>query len=107
MRGIRSRSTPKGENEGDQIQVHTQEIGGIRSRSTPKREIEAHTQGEIEGDQIQAHTQGEIEGDQIQVPPPPPREADLGIRSMSGRYASYWNAFLFHSVFEIFLNCMG
>ena len=24
---------------------------------------------------------------------PPPREADSGIRSMSGRYASYWNAF--------------
>ena len=24
----------------------------------------------------------------------PPREADSGIRSMSGRYASYWNAFL-------------
>ena len=26
---------------------------------------------------------------------PPPREADSGIRSMSGWYASYWNAFLF------------
>ena len=26
----------------------------------------------------------------------PPREADSGIRSMSGRYASYWNAFLFY-----------
>ena len=24
----------------------------------------------------------------------PPPEADSGIRSMSGRYASYWNAFL-------------
>ena len=24
----------------------------------------------------------------------PPRDADSGIRSMSGRYASYWNAFL-------------
>ena len=24
----------------------------------------------------------------------PPREADSGIRSISGRYASYWNAFL-------------
>ena len=41
---------------------------------------------------------------QDQTPPPPeqrpptptplPREADSGIRSMSGRYASYWNAFL-------------
>ena len=27
--------------------------------------------------------------------PPSPREADSGIRSTSGRYASYWNAFLF------------
>ena len=27
--------------------------------------------------------------------PPPPRVADSSIRSMSGRYASYWNAFLF------------
>ena len=26
---------------------------------------------------------------------PLPQEADSGIRSMSGRYASYWNAFLF------------
>ena len=25
----------------------------------------------------------------------PPRKSDSGIRSMSGRYASYWNAFLF------------
>ena len=32
-----------------------------------------------------------------QTPPraDPPREADSGIRSMSGRYAPYWNAFLF------------
>ena len=34
-----------------------------------------------------------------QTPPgsrhPPPREADSGIRSMSGRYVSYWNAFLY------------
>ena len=27
---------------------------------------------------------------------PSPREADCGIRSTSGRYASYWNAFLFN-----------
>ena len=27
-------------------------------------------------------------------PPTPPREADCSIRSTSGRYASYWNAFL-------------
>ena len=33
-----------------------------------------------------------------QTPPDladPPREADSSIRSTSGRYASYWNAFLF------------
>ena len=45
---------------------------------------------------------------QEQTPPPPsrhtpPREADSGIRSMSGRYASYWNAFLFllHDFFSL------
>ena len=35
---------------------------------------------------------------QMENPPrwrnPPPREADSGIRSTIGRYASYWNAFL-------------
>ena len=30
-----------------------------------------------------------------QVPPSPCREVDSSIRSTSGRYASYWNAFLF------------
>ena len=69
LRGIRSRPTPKGEIEGDQIQAHTQggnEGGsgqgphprkkwrGIRCRPTPK--------GEMEGDEIQAHTQGGNEG---------------------------------------------
>ena len=29
----------------------------------------------------------------------PPREADCSIRSTSGRYASYWNAFLFCNFF--------
>ena len=37
---------------------------------------------------------------QEQTPPqsrqPPPPEADSGIRSTNGRYASYWNAFLLH-----------
>ena len=37
-----------------------------------------------------------------QTPPPqsrqtPPREADSSIRSTSGRYASYWNAFLLNN----------
>ena len=37
LRGIRSRPTPKGEIEGDQIQAHTQggKLTGIRSRPTP------------------------------------------------------------------------
>ena len=33
---------------------------------------------------------------------PPPGEADSGIRSMSGRYASYWNAFLFFIVLSFY-----
>ena len=32
-------------------------------------------------------------------PPTPPREADSRILSTSGRYASYWNAFLFVFIF--------
>ena len=32
---------------------------------------------------------------------PPPPAADSSIRSTSGRYASYWNAFLFSDRFEI------
>ena len=46
--------------------------------------------------------QGEPPPDQADTPPdlagrtPPPREEDCSIRSMSGRYASYWNAFLFY-----------
>ena len=45
---------------------------------------------------------------QEQTPQPPradsPREADCSIRSMSSRYASYWNAFLFCKCFAE--NCM-
>ena len=37
-------------------------------------------------------------------PPLPPGEADIRIRSTSGRYASYWNAFLFCIFFA--KNCM-
>ena len=69
---------------------------------------------------MQTHPrQGEPPPDQADTPPPrqgepprpgrpprqgepphrtrqtPPREEDCSIRSMSGRYASYWNAFLF------------
>ena len=43
---------------------------------------------------------------QSRHPPGPgtPREADSCIRSMSGRYASYWNALLFGKIFAE--NCM-
>ena len=99
LRGIMSRPTPKGEIEGDQIQAHTQggnwggsdpgphprgKLRGIRSRPTPK--------GKIEGGQIQAHTQGGNWGGSDPSSPP-----HAGIWSMSGRYASYWNAFLLKS----------
>ena len=43
--------------------------------------------------------------DQADHPPPqqgdPPRVADCSIRSMSDRYASYWNAFLFLHYFQL------
>ena len=94
------RPTPKEEIEGDHVQAHTQggnwggsdpgphlrgKLRGIRSRPTPK--------GEIEGIRSRPTPKGEIEGDQIQAPP------HAGIWSMSGRYASYWNAFLLKSAF--------
>ena len=37
-------------------------------------------------------------------PPPPPPGADSSIRSTSGRYASYWNAFLF-VVYYLSIDC--
>ena len=46
-----------------------------------------------------------------QTPPPrqtrhhPPRKADASIRSMSGRYASYWNAFLWNFTFRVEYFC--
>ena len=72
-----SRPTPKGEAEGDLVQVHTQvgswggsgsgphprgKLRGIWSRPTPK--------GEVEGDLVQAHTQGGSWGGTGQPPPP-------------------------------------
>ena len=35
----------------------------------------------------------------------PPKEAPPGIRSMSGSYASYWNAFLFSFSFHVTFQC--
>ena len=45
------------------------------------------------------------------TPPPldqaPPQEADSGIRFTSGRYASYWNAFLFRNHYETRMHSSG
>ena len=43
-----------------------------------------------------------------QADTPPPREADCSIRSTSGRYASYWNVFLFYFIYLMlfFLHCV-
>ena len=40
------------------------------------------------------------------IPPPPSLEADSGIWSMSGQYASYWNAFLY-SLFTAHKRSLG
>ena len=37
----------------------------------------------------------------------PPWKADSSIRSMSGRYTSYWNAFLFSQYFSQFSQCLS
>ena len=90
--------------------------------SMPCRFPGPHPRWEVEGHQVQVHSQGESWGGPVQaysqggswggsvwgvslpggllagglyLPGGTPREADSGIRSMSGRYASYWNAFLF------------
>ena len=54
------------------------------------------------------HKQTPPRADPPAADPPPPREADFSIRSTSGLYASYWNAFLFDSVvcdFSSFHTC--
>ena len=80
------------------------------SQTPPGRENPPWDQGEPPGTrQIPPHRENPPR-DQADTPPagrtPPPdqgdlpREEDCSIRSMSGRYASYWNAFL--SAIEIF-----
>ena len=69
LRGIRSRPTPKGEIEGDQIQAHTQ--GGNSGGSGPGK-----------------HPSGNFRGIRTTALPPPHDDY------CCGRYASYWNAFL-------------
>ena len=57
LRGIRSRSTPKGEIEGDQIQAHTQ--GGNWGGSDPG-----------------PHPRGKLRGMRCNTPPPPEHAGD-------------------------------
>ena len=82
LRGIQSWTTTKGE------------VEGIRSRPTAK--------GEVEGDPVQDHNQGGTWGGSgrggacsrgVETPP-----AD---GYCCGRYASYWNAFLFLFIFTL------
>ena len=82
LRGIRSKLTPKGEIEGDQIQAHTQRGNWGGSDLGP------HPRGKLRGIRSRPTPKGEIEGDQNQAPP----HDDY----CCGRYASYWNAFLFY-----------
>ena len=72
-----AKETPSGPHPGRKLR-------GVRYRPTAK--------GEIEGDQIQTHIQGGNSGGSGPDPPPPNNYC-------CGRYASYWNAFLFTSFF--------
>ena len=87
-----SRPTPKGEVEGDQVQAHTR--GGNWGGSGP----DPHPRGKLRGIRSRPTPKGEIEGDQVQAPHPTPDGY------CCGRYASYWNAFLFGIIFAE--NCM-
>ena len=82
----RSRPTPKGEIEGDQIQAYSQ--GGNSGGSDPG----PHPRGKFGGSGPDQHPRGKFRG--IRTSPLSLPEADSGIQSMSGRYASYWNALL-------------
>ena len=71
----------------------TPQEGDPPRRRPPKKKPPPgpHARGKLTGMRSRPTPKGEIEGDQI-----PPQEADSMILSMSGRYASYWNAFLFY-----------
>ena len=97
-----TRQTPP---PGRESPLRTRQTPPLQTRQTPPAgrtppQNQADTspwQGEPPLDQADPQ-QGEPPW-QGKAPPgmenPPPREADDSIRSMSGRYASYWNAYLF------------
>ena len=62
LRGIKSRPTPKGEIEGDQIQAHTK--GGNWGGSGPG----PHPRGKFRGIRSRPTSKGDIQGDQDQSP---------------------------------------
>ena len=65
-----------------------------RTRQTPSRDLAGRNPP-----RPGRHPPGTWQGEHPPPPrpgrPPPRREEDCSIRSMSGRYASYWNAFLY------------
>ena len=80
LRGIWSRPTAKGEIEGDLVQADSQ--GGNWGGSDPGPQ----PRGKLRGIWSRPTAKGEVEG----VYPLPPADGYC-----CGRYASYWNAFLF------------
>ena len=73
-----------------------------RSRHTPREQAHPcwsrHSLGQTPPDQTPPGSRAPLDQTPRDQTPPgsrPPREADCGIQSTSGRYASYWNAFLF------------
>ena len=75
--------------------IHSVHGGGLRR--TPPAGRTPRTREKPPPNQADPPRQGEPPGPGR----PPPREEDCSIRSMSGRYASYWNAFLSYLNFNI------
>ena len=78
--------------------------GEYLTRYTPPDQVHPPGPGTPPGTRYtprdQIHPPGPGTPPRDQVPPhPPPPAANSGIRSTIGRYASYWNAFLFSKVF--------
>ena len=93
----RSRHTPE--------QTHPPEQTPPWSRHLPRHPPEQTPSG---ADTSQADTPQSRHPPASRHPSPeqtPPWEADSSIRSTSGQYASYWNAFLFGHAMIIMLSC--
>ena len=82
LKGIRSRPTPKGETEGDQIQAHTQ--GGNWGGSDPG----PHPGGKLRGIRSRSTPKGGIQGDQ-DYDQPPPTTTDAGGMHPTGMHSCF------------------